>query len=303
MTVQDNYNRVFTDYLSVSFAPDDCPITELTTFFCSCGYQLDKYSSGILKFTSDVDPMRGQCSIAQSKRFVLVKVSGKALQYLRYLNQFQTLLATFSGAPHRVTRLDATIDISRDFPSVMRSLDRKYPSEQVLLGSKRLKVTKMLSRRNSDGKRSGTYYIGHHRNQVSCAIYDKTLEMAERAKVVIPTTTRYEIRFKSTVKMSLKDAYDPTSLFWAYGEALLLKKPKNVPEWVSGGEFIGWEHVHEKPLPYSVLNRSIDYSSDLASWLVLARDIGSGGHDVLTRLLVQAIESDKKKFQVELGRL
>jgi len=289
MTLQSNYNSIFTDFLSVTFNPDHFEEQELIIFLCSCGYHLDKSQESVLKFQFELDPLRGFCGLKKTSSWVRFTASGKALDYLRKLGQYENLLFHLSTFPHTVTRIDATIDVPRDFPAVLRAIKRQYKDGSVKLGRQGLKVTTTLSKRDSDGLNSGTLYIGGRRNQVYAKIYDKTLEMFDRFKITLPTTTRYEISFRSTVGITLKDAHDPTSLFWMYGEQLLLKKPKGVSEWVSGGEYIGWRKDMNEVLPYDKLRRSIEESQALNSWKVVADSMGANGRQVLLNLLVKDI--------------
>jgi len=120
-------------------------------------------------------------------------------------------------------------------------------------------------------------------------VYDKSFELLDKFNIVVPTTTRYEFSFTSAMGMTLKDASEPSPLFWVYGEGLLLKRDSSVSEWVSGGEFIGWSHIVSEKLPYQALMDSLDYSSDLKTWLVLADTLGDKGRDMLLRELTKRI--------------
>jgi len=288
---------VFTDYLSVTFSPLSNPSDELLSFLCNCGYEVDDMGgSSTTKFTFPADPLRGKISIKIQSNFVLVSCTGKAIQYLQKLSQWNNLLSIFSNHPHSVTRLDAAMDVPRDFVSVLRGINRKYPNHRFSFGRKIRKITETLAPRDSDNQLSGTCYFGKRRDEVNACIYDKSLELMEKFKVEIPTTTRYELRFRATVGITLKDASEPSSLFWHYGHHLLLKKPSGVSEWVSGGEYIGWEHKIDKPLPYEQMVNSIQYSKSIDSWLILAQGVGKDGGKILKKLVTERID-------VEFARL
>jgi len=291
MMSQNNYNSVFPDFLSVTFNPDHFDITEIKLHLCACGYEFDDSQPKVLKFIRPDDPLSGLIRIESKWNHIRISISGKAIGYLIKLKQYSNLLFHLSTFPHKVTRLDASMDVPIDFPTIHPKIARKYPKDRISLGRKETSINYNLTKRD-DGLKSGSLYMGKIRDQVQILIYDKTLEMLTKFEIVIPTTTRYEVKLGSSIGMTLKDAQDPTELFWMYGEQLMLKKPPTVSEWVAGGEFIGWEMDNISTLPYQKLSKFVEYSTAINSMLVLADDLGTEGRSILTRLLAERFKQE-----------
>jgi len=290
MMSQYNYNSVFTDFLSVTYNPDHFDVTNIKLLLLGCGYELDASSAKLFKFVRPDDPLAGLIRIESKFNHVRISVSGKALGYLRKLDQYINLLVHLSEFPHRITRLDATMDTPDDFPLVHRRISRLYPDDRVCLSRKQSIINYNLSKRD-DGLRSGSLYMGGTRDQLQILIYDKTLEMRDKFSITIPTACRYEMRFKSSFNLTLRDASDPTELFWAHAHLINLKTPSGVAERVPTGDLTGWLNTTLKPLPFSKLVSYVEHSTALDSMIVLADEVGDTGRSMLLRLLTQRIKS------------
>lgn len=253
---------VITDALDVTFAPNDSPLESLEHFLVGLSAQKNDTS----------DPKiatwrlgSGVLHVTQSWRFVRISASGGVLAELRLQGAFEDYLSVLSECPHKITRLDAAYDVSEDFPVIHRSLQRRFRSGLVPLSRKGLKVTTMLQRRD-DGLQSGTWYAGHRQQaKISARVYDKAKERLDKG--VAPDTvplkwTRYELTFRSEVKCSLKDAYDPSRLFWSVAPVLGLEKPENVPEWFSGCLGV-WDYTPPESLPAAKLKQLVEESAHL----------------------------------------
>jgi hypothetical protein len=283
-----NYNSVFVDWLTVSFSPVDAPSLELTSLFCSLGYEKSSDPSGKLINFFYIDRSRGHIKLSSTSTYIVLSCSGQAIRYLEKLDQFMNLLALLSQQPYRITRIDVSMDVPRDFPLIRRGLKRKslngkYPLSRTSQGFREYTSVR------PDGQSSGTFYIGTSRHQSSARVYDKSLQSLQMFDIVIPTTTRYELTFRASFGISLKDAANPTPLFWTRGEALLLKRPLNVETWISGKGSFNWVYKRPERLPYDVLVSRLTHSSELETWLVLADSMGLNGRRTLLTELTRLV--------------
>lgn len=226
--------QIITDFLDVTFSPDNTPFMDLELVLQGClgevlsrddGDSVWRLGEGIVKL--DVKHTYARAS-----------ASGAALSELRLRGAFDDYLSAVSTVPHTITRLDAALDVYTDFPEILRTLDSKFPSGRVPLSRKGLSVTTLLKRRSGDSLETGTWYAGHRSHaKVTAKVYDKAEE--RRARKVQEGTfpdawTRYEFTFRREVGCTLRDAHDPTTLFWSVAPILGLEKPKNVLDWSSG---------------------------------------------------------------------
>jgi hypothetical protein len=294
MLSQTNYNSVFCDFLSLTFNPDHFDLSSIKLLLVGCGYEIDDANEKIIKFIRPDDPLSGLIRVESKFNHVRISVSGKALSYLRKLGQYNNLLIHFSEFPHNITRLDATMDVPRDFPKVCRSISRYYPDDRIGLSRKTTKIKYNLTKRD-DGQRSGSIYFGNIRDQLQIIIYDKTLEMFENLSIVIPTTTRYEMRFKSSFNLTLRDASDPTELFWAHSGNILLKKPSGVAQRSPTGDSDHWKRTTIPSLPFSKLSSYIEHSTAIPALKVLADSLGVNGRDIALRLITESFRDTRSK--------
>jgi hypothetical protein len=217
----------------------------------------------------------------------LVSVSGKPLAYARAVGVFDELLCLLASAPHRVTRLDAALDVACDAAPVVGRLWRKYPRE-VRLTQKPVR-TCMVSNTRFDGVVTGSFYGGQRGSPgVACVVYDKANEVFERQGEVIPFTARYEIRCGRTAGASLRDASSPESIFYEYASPALLRRPAGIPRWEKHEGF-GWESSKLDLVPYQVLKDRVGSSAEIEAFISLADQCGPHGRDTLVRLLRQKI--------------
>lgn len=278
---------VFADYLDVTMSPDeDRVLLDMADFLLAEGGTVltsdDRKES--ITFGSGVVFLENKPS------FLRISASGGVLSTLRELGKMEEYLAIMSTYRPKVTRLDCALDVPLDTPKILTSLRRKYPDGLVRLSHKPLKVTEMVSIR-PDGKRSGTYYVGHKsRARVTARVYDKALERKERAGVDIPPTTRYELTFKADIGPSFHDVLSPDKLFWAYASPALLRRPKGMQAWESTADK-PWSYKKPEVTEYEALKRQVENSADLESMLERADRIGSEGRKVLLRLITKRIES------------
>ena len=214
--------------------------------------------------------------------------SGAFLAGLRASRLFGQYLAAIGSVPHTVTGLHATSDVAVDTPPVLASLlERAYSADGLRMTRKRVAtrhVQRHISRRE-DGQDSGTVYFGGKSAEVRCVVYDKRLQMRDVAGVDIgEPRTRYELRLRSGVGLTLRDAMNPTAVFWHFMDPDFLTAPRGVPTWSAYGEpaalpprnqFTGYERLASR----------VYRSDDLAKLIGLAESCGDRGIEVLCGMI------------------
>ena len=156
---------------------------------------------------------KGSVLVKPRGQVVLISASGAALTHLRAHGMFNEWLAMLSEGPHKVTRLDAALDTPDDAPDVLDVIRGSLESGSFALSRKAQKVTWLTEERAQDGRQTGTCYFGHRRNNsggITARVYDKALE----SNLDHPLT-RTEVTFGRTAGATIRDAQDPSGLFWS----------------------------------------------------------------------------------------
>lgn len=277
----------FCDFLSVTYALDHSPRDDLHAFLLDVGAvpidgQLWRLEKGTIQ-------LRAMPSVWYAS------FSGACLAHLRHRGLLLDLLWVLSTCPHRVTRLDAALDVLTDAPPVLRSLRRRHKTGRVNFGHKALPTTTMLSRRESDGEETGTFYVGRRtRARCTARVYDKQAEALANRGERLPPTTRYEITVKTEYGATLRDAAEPERLFWHVAGDVLLPRPPDVHPW-SGAWAEGFFTVKREGRPLAqVLGRRIDNSPELDVLTELADKLGPEGRRYLARLLLKRLAVPKE---------
>jgi hypothetical protein len=112
-------------------------------------------------------------------------------------------------------------------------------------------------------------------------VYDKQHERMHRWKLPdCGPLTRYELRVRSGVGISLRDAAEPASLFWHFAAPDFLPAPTGAAEWAPGGE--GFALVKLPPFPAGQrLRRRVRDSAEVTALLKLALEVGPYGFSLL----------------------
>jgi len=263
------------DYLTVTYSPDDSPIEDVRTELILFGAILEPYGTDkkqTLRFVSF-----GTVRIESSAKFHCISFSGQSLDYLRTVGRYVSVLALLATCHHKVTRLDAAYDVAADAPPILQALIDRYPDGEASLTRKAVKMRRDFGVRD-DGLDSGTLYFGYRtKARVIAKVYDKALEALEKRCEVMPPTTRYEVTIKDGLS-TLRDAEDPTAIFWHYAAPVLLPLPSPAPpKWTSYGSLLGWEYEQPEKLPMDTLKK---YNSKIApTMLELADAAGSYGRE------------------------
>lgn len=218
-----------------------------------------------------------------------VGASGAAIAQLRGMGLFGRFLFALGSRPHRVTRLDAARDVAVDAaPEIARIMAKGGGQQGIALSRKRTSprhITKLVHRRPDDGQETGTVYVGSRSAEVRAAVYDKREERLAKGFDDPGPLLRHELRVKSSVGASLRDAADPEALFWHYMSPGLLARPEGVPVWSPHGAGFVLDGRVDVPLPAARLKRRLESSPDVAALLALAREVGPHGFDFLVNCM------------------
>lgn len=283
---------VICDWLDVTYAPDDVPEPDLRRCLLAAGY-LVEYDRA-RRVTYRYPDRGGVVVITYAKRYGKISLSGGVCSTLRDTGHWLDVLTILSTCPHKVTRLDAAMDVMADAADVISSLRLRYPDGQVSLGRKALPVTCFLSVR-PDGRDSGTYYVGHRTSaRATARVYDKRLEQLQRfGRDIGHNLTRYEVTARKDYGATLRDAVEPASLFWHIASpALVMNKPKDVAMWEPHGDLIGWQHTVKLREPYELLEQRVEWSAELEALGLVSDEMGDDGRLMLLRLIAKRLGLD-----------
>lgn len=296
------FDVVFCDWLDITFPLSSVRLDEMLDYFMSIGFQLHHLKSvkGSHQLHCFLDKnnssMRGVLDISVVSRYDLLRVSlsGSVLSYLRSVNCFTSTLSFFSEFPHHITRLDSALDADIVSSLRLRYLRDKYPVNCALT-SRALSTNWRLST-GIDGKETGTFYVGDTRKSTlaTARCYDKRHQLWQTTSCDLGFEVfRYEItsRFKRDRDgATLRDVLDPTSLFYHFASPSLLRKPKDVADWVGGSSFTFSVESPSDVLPSAQLKALIQENYLFQRIAALSRLPGSGGVDYALSLLRQEIE-------------
>lgn len=279
-------DSVFCDYLSVTYPLLDHPVAAVSRFLLAMGAEVrrdDLYLLGA----------GGTVMLGVQYRTMRISASGAALAAMREAGVYMDFLSLLSECPHNVTLLDLTLDVGDDAPRRLRALQRRYRGRRVNLTRKGTEWTVLMSERPSDGVMTGTFYVGRKTAaRVAAKVYDKQEEARVKRGSMMPPCTRYEVTVKKDYGATLRDASEPTRLFWHLASPALLPRPAGVPEWTSGWSQ-GWKAgPRPEHLPADVLGRRIGDSPELRLLASVADEMGPEGRVWLVRQLASSLGVD-----------
>lgn len=286
----------FCDFLDVTYSPVDCPYPELNLLLLGAGFIVRRDTGGCVVYVPPTE--RGVAKVTHSSKFAKVSLSGGVCASLRSLGLWDEALSILGTSPHKVTRLDAALDLPLDAADVIVSLRRRYPDGRVNLGRKALPVSVMLSTRD-DGRESGTYYVGHRTAaRMTCRVYDKSLEALSKRGEKLPTTTRFEVTARKDSGATLRDAAMPDALFWHIASPALLSRPEGIPMWAPNTE-MGYTAPIRSFEPAETLRRRVESSPELEAFLAVADVIGDSGRDYLLSLVEARLFPERRQAKRE----
>jgi hypothetical protein len=219
------YTAPFCDYVTVTLPIDSPLLPEVEQALLGYGFYLSPRPSryGGSEYRSGA---RGSVVLKPDKGtgVCMVGASGGALAYLRDEGQYLPFLSLLGSVPHRVTRVDAAMDVATDPSAYLEALTA--PNVAVMLAGK------ASPRRQFIGEHGYTVYFGGRHARVSARVYDKSAEAWDKRRESIPPTLRVELTVLRDMRPSLRDAAAPSALFWHFAKALLaIPDPAPAP-WV-----------------------------------------------------------------------
>ena len=132
---------------------------------------------------------------------------------------------------------------------------------------------------DADGPETGTIYIGEPGARLQVCIYDKRHEQRGKGYQDPGPWLRYELRFKRVPGVSLRDAWDPTSLFWHYAGGDILPFPEpGYPPWIPGEN--GFDVIRKVRTPLERLENIIE-TLPWRDLTIRADDVGADGRKLL----------------------
>lgn len=277
--------EVFADDFRCTLPPvswDDLK-PEFESLLADAGFVPDFKTDRAIQWRNEGGTIRSEAS-----RLVrVVSLSGRSLASLRLLGMAGAFLGAIGSQPHRVTGLHATLDVRERTSEVLARLLAKAQSDEgIRAGRKRIPVGDLERRlkRMPDGSDTGTTYFGGKSVEIRPVVYDKREERLFRGMPDLGfDLTRYELRLRSGVGVTLRDAYSPAAVFWHYMAPDFLDRPADVPMWDSQAQ--GFEcEKYDRPLPAQRLLRAVDASEQLPHLVRLAGTF-PGGVDFLCALV------------------
>ena len=280
-------HRVICDWLDVTFSPDEAPFPTVNRLLLDAGF--DAESSDRSTFVYRLG--RATVMFGPSRGAMRASFSGSACAALRDHGSWSDLLSELSSVPHRVTRVDAALDLSIDGADMVALMRQRYPSGQVNLGRKAVNTSVVLSVR-PDGRETGTWYAGRlTKARYTARVYDKAWEALQKRGEMLPPRTRIEVTAKGGDSgATLRDAAEPAALFWHLASPALLDAPEGYPVWTPNRD-LGWVAPTKHFDPAALLKRRVESSAMLDALALLADDLGPNGRYYLLGLLEKRIHA------------
>jgi hypothetical protein len=197
---------------------------------------------------------------------------------------------------HKVTRLDAALDVAIDAPPILSGLSAVYGGS-FSFGRKALRTKTITENRLSDDALTGTWYAGHmSKARVSCRVYDKQQERLNHG-VVTPPLTRYEITFRKDYGCSLWDALNPHSIFYSHSSGLVEPPVDGFDDWSSRG-LVPWvSKPVDTDLTVERFMRSVEHSLELSYLAEKGARFGATGKAIIMRKFEAYLDSALLEFK------
>lgn len=298
MTSSRSDLRIFCDWLDVTFSPDCAPFPGVNRILLDAGF--DAESSDRVSFVYRQG--RAVITFGLSRGAMRVSASGAACGLLRDLGLWDAYLSELSSSPHRVTRVDAALDLPMDGADLVGLMRQRYPSGSVNLSRKAVPTSALLAVRPSDGKETGTWYAGRRtRARYTARVYDKAWEALQKRGELMPPTARVEVTAAGGDSgATLRDAAMPAALFWHIASPSLLDAPEGIPVWTPNQD-LGWTAPARDFDPAALLRRRVESFALLDALAHVADELGPMGRDYLLSLIKARLESPGSSLPSAVG--
>lgn len=278
---------IICDYLDVTYSPSEAPWPSINRLLLSAGF--DAESSDRSSFTYRLG--RAVVKFGPSRGSLRASFSGAACAALREQGTWSDMLSELSSVPHRVTRVDAALDLSIDGADMVDLMRQRYPSGQVNLSRKAVATSLVLAVR-PDGRETGTWYAGRHtKARFTARVYDKAWQLLQKFGEIIPPRTRVEVTASGGDSgATLRDAADPAALFWHLASPAILDAPEGAPVWTPNRD-LGWVAPAKPFDPAALLKRRVESFAMLDALALVADELGPNGRDYLLSLLEKRLQA------------
>lgn len=279
---------IICDWLDVTFSPDCAPWPSINRILLDAGFEAE--SADRASFTYRLG--RGFVKFGPSRGSLRASFSGAACAALRDHGAWDDLLSELSSVPHRVTRVDAAIDLSIDGADMVGLMRQRYPSGQVNLSRKAVATSLVLAVRPSDGRETGTWYAGRYsKARFTARVYDKAWQLLQKFGEIIPPRTRVEVTASGGDSgATLRDAAEPAALFWHLASPAILDAPEGAPVWTPNRD-LGWVAPTKPFDPAALLKRRVESLAMLDALALVADELGPNGRDYLLSLLEKRLQA------------
>lgn len=281
---------IFCDWLDVTYSPDDAPFPAVNRMLLSAGFDAESFDRAT--FTYRHPSTRGVVVFGPTRGTMRVSVSGSICALLRALGLWHDFLSELASSPHRVTRVDAALDLPMDGADLVDRMRAKHASGTVNLTRKAVRATTFLAIRPEDGRETGTWYAGHRQKaRFTARVYDKAWEALSVRGELMPPTARVEVTAKGGDSgATLRDAAMPAALFWQIAAPALLQAPEDAPVWIPN-EDLGWVAPKRDFDAAAVLQRRVESFAMLDALALVADELGPEGRTYLLSLIRDRLES------------
>jgi len=278
---------VFCDWLDVTYAPDCAPFPSVNRMLLDAGFDAESADRDSYSYRNG----RAFVTFGRSRGSMRASFSGSACALFREQGLWMDLLSELSSAPHRVTRLDSAVDLPMDGADLVGLMRRRYPDGTASLSRKSSPTSSMLAVRPSDGRETGTWYVGNRkRARYTARVYDKAWEALQKRGELLPPTARVEVTAKGGDSgATLRDAADPTALFWHLASPTILQAPEDVPVWIPNRD-LGWVAPKREFNPAAMLQRRVESFAMLDALALVADEMGPEGRRYLLGLIQDKLE-------------
>lgn len=287
MTSSRSELPIFCDWLDVTFSPDCAPFPGVNRLLLDAGF--DAESLDRVSYTYRMG--RAVVLFGASRGTMRVSVSGSACALLRSIGRWNDLLSELSSVPHRVTRVDAALDLPMDGADLVELMRKRYPSGLVNLTRKAVPTSTFLAVR-ADGRETGTWYAGRRsRARFTARVYDKAWEALQKRGELMPPTARIEVTAAGGDSgATLRDAALPAALFWQIAAPSLLDVPEGAPVWTPNQD-LGWVAPTRSFNAAAVLRRRVESFAMLDALALVADDLGPEGRNYLLSLIEERLRA------------
>ena len=191
-----------------------------------------------LKLWRAGDDARGTVQERVMGQVVAIGISGTVCAGLRVAARMRAVLSAVAARPHRVTRLDASLDLKLDAAPVIAAITAKGRRGELSLTRKRIAPTAVETHLGLrvDGVETGTVYCGSKSADARMVVYDKRHERICRKLPDAGDQVRFECRLRSGVGITLRDCDQPGPVFWHHAAPDFLDCPPGTLPWSPAAE-------------------------------------------------------------------